>query len=140
MASRDISNPQGAFGQTASFDGVFISLVAAAAITGPKAVSLATTVGQFTTAATNAPTQCIGVLVGSVGSGASGIVTIIGPAAGVPCNGTVNQFDILKPSATTAGNVASTATPAAGEALGIAMAASASNVVTMWVSKANVLS
>lgn len=133
MPGQSISNPAGAFGQTAQFDGFKIPLLAAGAITGPAAVSLAATVGYVTLAATDAPTQCIGIITDSAQSGHTTLVTILGVARSCPAAGTIAQFAILKPSATTAGRVSATATPVTGEAIGIAMAASASNVVDVWV-------
>ncbi len=60
-------------------------------------------------------------------------VVVLGLAENVPCNGTVAAGDLVKRSVTTAGYVAATATPAVGEVVGVAVNASASNVVDVWV-------
>lgn len=106
-----------------------------AAITAPAVVAIGTT-GLVATAATdNTASLCVGVAIRTVTSGKPVSVVVHGIAENVPAAGAVAAGDILKRSVTTAGRVSTTATPAAGEALGVAINASASNVVDVWVSK-----
>lgn len=107
-----------------------------AAITGPKVVT-ANTSGNVATAATDATASlCIGVAVNSPGAtNDHAKVVVYGIVTSVPATGSVAAGDILKRSATTSGSVSATASPAAGEPIGVALAASASNVVTMLVCK-----
>lgn len=128
-----ITNPNGAFGQAAQFGANEIECVASAAITGPAVVAVGTT-GLIATAATNGTASlAIGIARKTIASAASGPVVVTGYVASVPCAGAVAAGDILKRSVTTAGYVSATATPAVGEALGVAINASSSNVVNVWV-------
>jgi hypothetical protein len=69
----------------------------------------------------------------AIASGDTGGVIVGGVAEDVPCTGTVAAGALLIPSGTTAGYVAASATPAAGAVVGVAINASASNTVDVWV-------
>lgn len=106
-----------------------------AAVTGPAVVSIGTS-GLVATAATDGTASLqIGIAVDSIASGAVGGVVIEGIAENVPCDGAVAAGDRLKRSVTTAGRLAATATPAAGEVIAVAINASSSNTVDVWVCK-----
>lgn len=111
-----------------------------AAVTGPAVVSI-NTAGLVATAATDGTASLtVGIAPASIASGSVGRVIVLGLAEDVPCAGAVAAGDLLKRSVTTAGKVSATATPAAGEVIGVAINASASNVVDVWVCKAPVTS
>ncbi len=137
--SKIINNPLGAFGvtdlqnQLPSLEGEF---KASAAITAPKVVAIGTD-GQVATAATNGTASLqVGVAIKDAASGGRAKVVYYGIAENVPAAGSVAAGDIVKRSGTTAGYVSATASPAAGEAIGIALNASSSNTVDIWVCKA----
>lgn len=137
--SKIINNPLGAFGvtdlqnQLPSLEGEF---KASAAITAPKVVAIGTD-GQVATAATNGTASLqVGVAIKDATSGGRAKVVYYGIAENVPAAGSVAAGDIVKRSVTTAGYVSATASPAAGEAIGIALNASSSNTVDIWVCKA----
>ena len=137
--SKTVNNPLGAFGvtdlqnQLPSLEGEF---KASAAITAPKVVAIGTD-GQVATAATNGTASlCVGVAIKDATSGGRAKVVYYGIAENVPAAGSVAAGDIVKRSGTTAGYVSATASPAAGEAIGIALNASSSNTVDIWVCKA----
>lgn len=133
-----IINPAGAYGyddlQTTVFS-IPAQVKASAAVTAGRVVSIGTN-GTVATAATDAPSLAIGVAREALTTGYTGLVTVFGLAENVPAAGAIAAGAIVKASATTAGYVSATATPAAGEPLGIAIAASASNTVDIWVCKA----
>lgn len=132
-----ISNPQGAFGytdlQTTQFS-IQAPFKASADVAAGAVVSIGTD-GTIATALTDAPSVAVGVAVSAIASGKTGNVVVYGIAENVPVNGATAAGAILKPSATTAGRLAATATPAVGESLAIAIAASASNTTDVWVCK-----
>lgn len=131
-----ITNPTGAFGQTAQPGVAEFEFVASAAITGPVVVAINAT-AQVATAATNGTAAlAFGIARRTIASAATGPVVISGIVRSVPCAGAVAAGDVLKRSVTTAGYVSTTASPATGEALGFALAASSSNVVDVFVQKA----
>lgn len=137
--SKTVNNPLGAFGvtdlqnQLPSIEGEY---KASAAITAPKVVAIGTD-GQVATAATNGTASLqVGVAIKDATSGGRAKVVYYGIAENVPAAGSVAAGDIVKRSVTTAGYVSATASPAAGEAIGIALNASSSNTVDIWVCKA----
>lgn len=136
MADKALTNPMGAFGYTdlttTSYQLEFQGK-ASAAITGPVCVSLGTTGEIATTATDGTAGLCIGIAVQSIASGSVGGVVILGLAENVTAEGTIAAGAIVKRSATTAGAVAATATPGVGEALGVAINASAGGTVDVWV-------
>lgn len=136
-----ITNPAGAYGVTdgaQKFFRIEAEAVASAAITGPAVVAIGTD-GRVATAATDSTAAlCIGVAQSSIASGKVGSFTVLGHAENVPAAGTVAAGDILKRSATTAGYVSTTTSAADGEVIGVAINASASNVVDVWVFPAKV--
>lgn len=136
MAEKTIGNPLNAFGYTDLQTTLWYQAAefkTSAAVTAKAVVAIGTT-GLVAIAATNGTASlAIGVAVNAIASGASGEVCVFGIAEDVPANGAVAAGDLLKRSATTAGSVAATATPAAGEVIGVAINASASNVVDVWV-------
>lgn len=138
MADKTITNPTGAFGYTdleTQLWHLAAAFEASAAITGPAVVSVGTD-GTVATAATNGSASLVvGIAQASASVGDSSLVTVQGIAENVPATGAVAAGDFVKRSVTTAGSVAATATPAAGEVIGVAINASASNVVDVWVSK-----
>ena len=144
MADKIITNPNGAFGYTDlqtklwSIQAPF--LAGATDIAGPRVIKVGTD-GTILTATTNATTNLnLGIAVKAISSGRTGNVVVMGIAENVPCNGAVAAGDLVKASATTAGYVAATATPAVGEVIGVAINASSSNTVDVWVLPSKVLS
>lgn len=144
MGSKTITNPTGAFGYTDLMTealSVAAPFQASAAITGPAVVAIGTAGNTVATAATNGTAAlAIGIAVDSIASGQVGNVVVFGMAENVPADGAIAAGALLKPSATTAGRVAATATPAAGEVVGVAINASAGGVVDVWVTGSKALS
>lgn len=142
MPEQQITNPNGAYGYTDLQTKVW-SLAAefkatAVAIAAKRCVAISTT-GTIAISATNGTASLtIGITQRAIPASKTGAVIIMGMAEDVPCDGAVAAGDLLKRSVTTAGSVAATATPAAGEVLGLAINASASNVVDVWVCKSAV--
>lgn len=135
MPHATIVNPRGTYGDTASFPRNEESFQASAAIAAKAVVSIGTD-GRVATAATDGTASLVvGVAKDAAASGAQVQVVTNGYVAAVPVDGAVAAGGILKRSATTAGRLATTASPAAGEAIAVALAASASNVATVWVAK-----
>lgn len=112
-----------------------------AAVTAKRVVAIGTD-GKVATAATDGTASLtIGISTGSnVASGDTAKVVVAGLCENVSCSGTVAAGDLLKRNTTTAGWVQATATPAAGEVIGVAINASASNVVDVWVTGSKALS
>ena len=141
MPQQNVVNPTDAFGYTdlqttlpATVDPFEAAGVQAA---GPKVVAI-NTVGAIATAATNGTASLVvGVAINGASINTSGSVMVVtrGMAENVPCDGAVAAGDALKRSVTTAGSVATTATPGVGELLGYAINASSSNTVDVWVCK-----
>lgn len=106
---------------------------AASAVTAKRVVAISTE-GKVAIAATNGTASLtIGIARDAIAANHSGQIIRGGIASDVPCDGPVSAGDVLKRSATTAGSVAATATPALGEAVGVAVNASASNAVDVDV-------
>lgn len=139
MAGKTINNPTGAHGYTDLETEVYCTtapFVASAAIADKVVVAVDTAGNTVATAATNGTASlCVGISQDAIASAQVGLVIIHGVAEDVLVNGAVAAGDILKRSVTTAGRVAATASPAAGEALGVAINASASSLVDVWVAK-----
>ena len=135
-----INQPHAAYGYT-GLDTVVgqttIDLEASAAVTSKRAVAIGTN-GKVALAATDS-TASLTLGIASNGSTVStgDVVRVVtyGVVTSVPCDGAVAAGSILKRSVTTTGSVAATASPAAGEVIGFALAASASNVCTVFVCK-----
>lgn len=143
MAGKVITNPGGAFGYT-DLETINYCATApfrtSAAVSAKRVVAIGTT-GLVATAATDGTASLtVGIAQSAIGSGSDGLIIIHGMAEDVPATGAVAAGDLLKRSVTTAGSVSATATPAAGEVIGVAINASASNVVDVWVLPAKVLS
>lgn len=143
MPEQQIGNPLGAFGYTdlqTQLWCVEAPFVTSAAVTDKRCVAIGTT-GLVAVAATNGTASLVvGIAQDAAASGGVCMVIVMGIAEDVPANGTVAAGDLLKRSVTTAGSVAATATPAAGEVIGVAINASSSNVVDVWVQKTASLS
>lgn len=138
-----ITNPGGAFGYTDLETKNYSHAVpfrSSAAISAKRVVSVGTDGTVATTATDGTASLTVGIAKSAIASGADGLVIIHGMAEDVPATGTVAAGDLLKRSATTAGSVSATATPAAGEVVGVAINASSSNVVDVWVTPGKALS
>lgn len=138
MGTPTIVNPNGAFGYTdlqTGLGSLQLEFKANAAITAKRVVSI-TTAGKVAISATNGTASLtVGIARQAIASGDTGQVIVFGIAEDVPCDGAVAAGDRLKPSVTTSGSVQATATPAAGEVIGVAINASSSNQVDVWVCK-----
>lgn len=139
MADKTINNPTGAFpvGTITLAQELWQEAAPSQASTTVSAgrVVAINTLGQVAHAATNnTASLCIGVALNDITALLSGLVIVQGYASGF-ADGSIAAGDILKRSTNTAGYVATTATPGVGEAVGVAIAASASGRVDMWVSK-----
>ena len=108
----------------------------ATAIATHKVVSIGTTGLVAISATDGTPSLVVGITKEAIEASGTGNVIIQGIAENVACDGTVAAGDLLKRSVTTAGSVAATATPAEGEVIGVAINASASNVVDVWIGPA----
>lgn len=143
MGTPTIVNPNGAFGYTdlqTKVGSLQMEFKTSAAVTAIQCVSIGTA-GTIAESATNGTASLvIGIAPEAIASGDTGNVIVFGLAENVPCDGAVAAGDLLKRSATTSGSVAATATPAAGEVLGVAINASSSNTVDVWVCKSAVTS
>lgn len=104
-----------------------------AAVTANTVVSTGTTGLIATTATDGTASLCVGVAPQAIASGDTGPVITWGYVEGVTAQGTIAAGDILKRSATTTGALAATATPAAGEAIGVAIAASSGGTVKAFL-------
>jgi len=143
MADKTITNPNGAQGytdlQTTLFS-VCAPVLASAAVPAKRVVAFGTD-GSVSTALTNGTASLnLGIVVNAIASGSTGQAVVLGIAEDIPCAGAVAAGDLLKASATTAGYVSATATPAAGEVIGVALAASSSNTADVWVTPGKGLS
>lgn len=140
----EIINTNGAFGYTALQGNVWslqAEFKSSAAIAGaPQVVSIGTSGTVAESATDGTASLCVGIAVDNGASGDTAKVVVLGLAENVPCDGSVAAGALLKRSVTTTGSVAATATPAVGEVIGVAIGASASNVVDVWVCKAPALS
>ncbi len=141
--AQPITNPNGAFGYTdlqTKVGSIQLPFKTSAAVSAVQCVSIGTG-GLIAESATDGTAHLvIGIAPKAIASGDTGMVVIAGMAENVPCDGAVAAGAILKRSATTTGSVAATATPAAGEVIGVAINASSSNTVDVWVCKSPVTS
>lgn len=134
MAGTQITNPRGAFGVTSGRPRDVYPFKTTAAVAAKAVVAFDTTGTKVATAATNGTASLArGVALEAAASGDTVQVVTHGLVTAVPVDGAVAAGDVLKRSATTAGSLATTATPAVGETFAIALAASASNTATVWV-------
>ena len=138
MADKVLSNPAGAFGYTAKQDKLYQQIApfkAESAITGPAVVAINTTGNVATVATDGTAATCVGICINSPAANEIAQVVIAGVVDAVPCAGTVSAGQILIRSVTTAGRVNSSTAPAAGEALGMAIAdgSGANGTVSVWV-------
>lgn len=140
MATSSINQPHAAYGYT-GLDTVVgqdvIDLEASAAVTSKRAVTIGTNGKVALAAHDSTASLVIGIAANgsTVTTGDVVRVVVRGVVTSVPCDGAVAAGSILKRSVTTTGSVAATASPAAGETIGVALAASASNVVSVYVCK-----
>lgn len=138
-----ITNPTGAYGYTDLQTRVgnnAIPLKAAAAITAKSVVQWATTAtssGQVVTALTNGTLAAVlGIALDPVSAGGVVNVAIEGAVDEVYLNGSCDTlFTPLKRSATTAGRLATTATPAAWEVVGYALSTTTNTTgsISVWL-------
>ena len=136
---QQITNPRGAYGGTVRPAREVDSFKTSAAVAAKAVVAIATDgTYRVATAATNGSASlCVGIVGDTAAaSGDQALVVTRGVVKSVPVDGAVSAGDILKRSVTTAGRLAATASPAAGERFAVALAASASNVVDVWVVQA----
>lgn len=138
MATKQLTNPVGAYGYTALSDGQELTLEeyrTSTTVTTNSTVVAIGTDGRVAIAATNGVAALTIGIAQETGSAANAVieVAIHGVVKSVPCDGAVAAGDVLIRSGTTAGSVKASATPSTGESLGFAIAASASNVVDMYV-------
>jgi hypothetical protein len=135
-----IKNVGNVFGQTDLQTGLpgFMGEFKTSAAVAAKAVVAIGTDGTVATIATDgAPALQLGVALKAAASGKAVPVQLLGIAEDIPCDGAVTAGALLMRSGTTAGRVMATATPAVGQVIGVAINASASNVVDVWVCKAS---
>lgn len=140
---KTINNPNGAFGYTDLATKGFQltgNFKASAAITGPAVVAIDSALEIATAATDGTAALTIGIIQGSAANDDTVPVVLMGVAENVPVDGATAQGALLKRSVTTAGRLAATATPAAGEVVAVSLAASASNVTDVWVFPAKALS
>lgn len=136
--TKQIHNPVQAFGYTDlqnQLGSIEVEFKAGGAIAATDVVYLDTngTVRKATTADT--PALCIGVARNAASTNSVVSVVVYGIAENCVAQGTIAAGDQLIRSATTAGAVAASATPAVGQRIGFAISASASGTVDVWVSK-----
>lgn len=104
-----------------------------AAVTAKNVVSIGTD-GKVAKSATDGTAALvIGVANDNIASGDIGEISVAGYVTGLVADGTIGAGAILKRSTNTAGAVMATATPATGEAIGVAVAASASGTVDAFL-------
>lgn len=143
MPEAQIDNPLGAFpvsGSTAvqsvRLGEVVIPFKASTTIAALAAVSIATATFTVATAATDGTAALTrGIALNACTAGQTCMVQVRGLVRNIPVAGAVADGDTLKRSVTTAGKLSATASPATGEVFGVALAASAANVVDVWVTK-----
>lgn len=135
MAGKQITNPLGAFGNAADVSSSVDEFKASTTVAAKAVVAIGTDY-RVATAATNG-TAALGIGVSLEAGVAGNLIQVAtnGLVKAVPVDGAVAAGDTLKRSVTTAGKLAATASPATGEKLAVALAASASNVVDIWIAK-----
>lgn len=133
-----LSQPFGAYGYAdfqTKIQGIDLEFETSAAVTAKRVVALGTT-GKVANAATDSTASlCVGIALHAAASGDLVKVRVFGAVDDVPTTGSLSASGIIKRSVTTTGSIAVTASPAAGEALGFAIADSASNVTDVFVCK-----
>lgn len=139
MADKTIANPQGAFGVSDLEQNGWCnapSFKAGGVITAKNVVVFSTD-GLSVTAATTGSTASLqaGVALDSGVTNDTIRVAVHGVVKGCVAEGTISASGILKRSGTTAAALAATASPAAGEAIAVALAASSGGLVDVWVCK-----
>lgn len=131
-----LSQPFGAYGYTdfqTKIQGIDLEFETSAAVTAKRVVTLGTD-GKVALAATDSTASlCVGIALHAAASGDLVKVRVLGAVDDVPTTGSLAAGGIIKRSVTTTGSIATTATPAAGEALGFAINASASNVTDVFL-------
>jgi predicted butyrate kinase (DUF1464 family) len=141
MTAYGISNPNGAQGYTdlqTKLGNVVWPFKAAAAITKGQLVEIvtgtATQVGMIRTAITNGVLATIvGVALETIPANGVGNVAVAGAIDGVSAHATVAVGDIVRRSATSAGYVVASNTPAEFEAFGIALTSTATvGTISVW--------
>lgn len=136
MGQKQITNPGGAFGYTDNdqkFADDAVPFIASGAVTAKTLVQINTD-GTVTIAPTNGTASlCIGVARDAAATGSAVTVQRSGYVKGVTAQGAIAAGDVLKRSATTAGAVATTASPATGEAFAVAVAASSGGLVDIFI-------
>lgn len=140
---KTINNPNGAFGYTDLATKGFQltgNFKASAAITGPAVVSIDSALEIATSATDGTASLVVGIAQDSFADNETGPIVLMGVAENVPVDGATAAGSLLKRSVTTAGRLAATATPVAGEVIAIALAASSSNTTDVWVCKTASLS
>lgn len=133
-----LSQPFGAYGYTdfqTKIQGFDLEFETSAAVTAKTVVAVGTD-GKAAMAATDSTASlCVGIALHAAASGDLVKVRVFGAVDNVPTTGSLAAGGIIKRSVTTTGSIATTASPAAGEALGFAINASASNVTDVFVCK-----
>ena len=132
-----ISNPNGAYGYTSidqKLPQTTEEFLAGGTITAKVPVSITSTGTITATATDDTASRVVGISLKAITSGKTGLVITGGIASGVSAGGATTLGTPVIRSATTAGYVTSSASPAVGEAIGIALGASSSNQVSVYVS------
>jgi hypothetical protein len=135
MAGKQITNPLGAFGNAADVSVSADEFKASATVAAKAVVAIGTDYRVATAATDSVPGTTLGVALEAGVAGNTIQVATSGLVKAVPVDGAVTQGLVLKRSVTTAGRLAATASPATGEKIAVALAASASNVVDVWICK-----
>lgn len=139
MSLNTIYNPLNAWAKTdkqTKLPSTIVPFESGGAITAGRLVAIATdgtgTVTQATTGTTAA--LCIGIALDTVTTSGKVVKVVIAGYAQALTNGSPSVGALLKRGTTTAGSLDATATPAAGETLGVAISTSASNLADVWLS------
>jgi hypothetical protein len=132
-----LSNPVGAHGYTDLQTRLWKEealFETSAAVTARSVVAIGTD-GRVATAATNGDaTSVVGIARrGTTAAGKTTGVVVKGIAEDVLAQGAIAAGALVIRSATSAGHVASSATPAAGTAIGVAISAASGGTVDIWV-------
>jgi hypothetical protein len=140
---KTVNNPNGAYGytdlETKGFQ-LTGNFKASAAITGPAVVSMASNLTVATAATDATASLCLAIVQGSAAADDTVPCVVLGVVENVPVDGATAAGALLKRSVTTAGRLAATATPAAGEVVAVSLAASSSNTTDVWVCGGKALS
>lgn len=141
MGVTQISNPGALTGEAAAYDQVYecyISAETATTISKGQVVSLNTS-GKILQATTSVDEKlCIGVADEDIVAGALGRVVTKGVVVDVAAQGAITAGALVARSGTTAGSVASYTAAAVtdlGKMTGVAIAAAANSLVTIYVNK-----